>query len=101
MNIVERTIYSPSLIVKAYMYERDWYTLLGLKENEQAPQIMLFVIKNKQIKSVKIIPRTLVRNYKPLNDEYYLDRIRDSGNIITDYNLAPAQKLVNVFNNIF
>ena len=58
-------------------------------------------IDNKQIKSVKFIPRTLVCNYKPSNNEYYLDRIRDTEDVITDYNLAPAQKLVNMFNNIF
>lgn len=101
MNITERTIYNPSLILKAYMFERDYYKLLGLNDNEQAPQIVLFIIKDKQIKSVKLIPRTLVRNYKPFDDEYYLDRIRDTENVITDYNLAPAQKLVNVFNNKF
>lgn len=101
MNITERTIYNPSLILKAYMFEKDYYKLLGLDDGEQAPQIMLFVIKNKQIKSVKFIPRTSVHNYKPFNNEYYLDRIRDTEDVIMDYNLAPVQKLVNMFNNIF
>lgn len=101
MDITERTIYSPSLILKAYMFEKDYYKLLGLNDDEQAPQIVLFIIKDKQIKSVKLILRTLVRNYKPFDDEYYLDRIRDTGNVVTDYNLAPAQKLVNLFNGIF
>lgn len=101
MNIVEKTIYSPSLIIRAYMFEKDYYKLLGLNDDEQAPQIVLFVIKNKQIKSVKFILRTEVRNYKPFDDEYYLDRIRDAENVIIDYNLAPAQKLVNTFNNKF
>lgn len=101
MDIIEKTIYNPNLIIKAYTFEKNWYTLLGLDEDEQAPQIMLFVIKNKQIKSVKFIPRTLVCNYKPSNNEYYLDRIRDTEDVITDYNLAPIQKLINVFNHIF
>lgn len=101
MNMVERTIYNPSLILKAYTFEKDYYKLLGLNDDEQAPQIVLFIIKDKQIKSVKFVPRTLVCNYEPFNNEYYLDRIRDSGNIITDYNLVPVCKLVNLFNGIF
>lgn len=101
MSITERTIYSPSLILKAYAFEKDFYKLLGLDEDEQALQIILFIIEDKQIKSVKLIPRALVSNYKPFDNEYYLDRVRDSEDIITDYNLAPAQKLVNLFNGIF
>ena len=101
MDIIERTIYNPRLILIAYSFEENYYKLLGLDEDEQAPQIILFVINNKQIKSVKFIPRTLVCNYKPSNNEYYLDMVRDTGDVITDYNLAPAQKLVNMFNNIF
>ena len=101
MNIIKRTIYNPSLILEAYNFEKNYYKLLGLNDDEQAPQIILFVIDNKQIKSVKFIPRTSVRNYKPSNNEYYLDRVRDTEDVITDYNLAPAQKLVNMFNNIF
>nr|DAH26753.1 MAG TPA: hypothetical protein [Caudoviricetes sp.] len=90
MDITEKTIYSPSLIIKAYMFEKDYYKLLGLNNDEKAPQIVLFVIRNKQIKSVKFIPRTKVRNYKPFDNEYYLDRVRDTEYIIADYNLAPA-----------
>ena len=101
MDIIEKTIYNPILILKAYMFEKDYYKLLGLDDNEQAPRIVLFIIEDKQIKSVKFIPRTSVRNYKPFNNEYYLDRIRDTEDIITDYNLAPVQKLVNIFNNRF
>lgn len=101
MSITERTIYNPSLILKAYTFEKDFYKLLGLDEDEQAPQIVLFVIKDNQIKSVKFIPRTIVDKYNPSDNEYYLDRIRDSGNIVIDYNLAPAQKLVNLFNEVF
>lgn len=101
MDIIERTIYNPSLILKAYMFEKDYYKLLGLNDDEQAPQIVLFTIEGKQIKSVKFIPRTSICNYKPFDNEHYLDRVRDSEDVITDYNLAPVQKLVNVFNNIF
>lgn len=97
MNIIKETIYNPSLILKAYMFEKNYYKLLGLNDNEQAPQVVLFIIENKQIKSVKFIPRTFVRNYKPFDNEYYLDRIRDTEDVIMDYNLAPAQKLVNIF----
>lgn len=101
MSITERTIYNPSLILEAYSFEKTYYKLLGLNDDEQAPQIILFIIEDKQIKSVKFIPRTLVCSYKPSNNEYYLDRVRDTEDVITDYNLAPAQKLVNMFNNIF
>lgn len=101
MSITERIIYNPILILKAYAFEKDFYKLLELDEDEQAPQIILFVIEGKQIKSVKFIPRTLVSTYKPFDNEYYLDRIRDSEDVITDYKLAPAQKLVNLFNGIF
>ena len=101
MSINERTIYNPSLILEAYSFEKNYYKLLGLNDDEQAPQIILFIIEDKRIKSVKFIPRTLVCNYKPSNNEYYLDRVGDTEDVITDYNLAPAQKLVNMFNNIF
>ena len=101
MSITERTIYNPSLILEAYSFEKNYYKLLGLNDDEQAPQIILFIIGDKQINSVKFIPRTLACNYKPSNNEYYLDRTRDTEDVITDYNLAPAQKLVNMFNNIF
>ena len=101
MSILERTIYKPSLILEAYRFEENYYKLLGLNDDEQAPQIVLFIIEDKQIKSVKFIPRTLVCNYEPLNNEYYLDRVRDTEDVITDYNLAPAQKSVNLFNGKF
>ena len=101
MSITERTIYNPSLILKAYGFEKDYYKLLGLDKDEQAPQIILFVIEDKQIKSVKFIPRTIVDKYNPSDNEYYLDRIRDTRDVVTDYNLAPAQKLVNLFNEVF
>lgn len=100
-KITEGTIYNPRLILKAYAFEENYYKLLGLNKDEQAPQIVLFVIEDKQIKSVKFIPRTLVCNYKPFNNEYYLNRIRDTEDVITDYNLAPVYKLVNLFKGIF
>ena len=101
MDTDKRTIYNPSLILQAYSFEKNYYKLLGLNDDEQAPQVVLFIIKDKQFKSVKFIPRPLVCDYKPLNNEYYLDRIRDTEDVIIDYNLEPAQKLVNRFNNIF
>lgn len=98
---ITKTIYNPTLILKAYAFERNWYRNLGLTNNEQAPQVMLFIIEEERIKSLRLIPRTLISKYKPSNNEYYLDMVRDSGNVITDYNLTPAQKLVNLFNEIF
>lgn len=34
MSITERTIYNPSLILKAYDFEKDFYKFLGLDEDE-------------------------------------------------------------------
>ena len=61
MDITERTIYNPSLILMAYSFEENYYKLLGLDEDEQAPQIILFVIEDKQIKSVKFMSSPLER----------------------------------------
>ena len=44
MNIIKRTIYNPSLILKAYMFEKNYYKLLGLNDNEQAPQVVLLYL---------------------------------------------------------
>ena len=96
----DRTIYMPSTVSQAYHLEKEWYDSLGLEENEQAPEVMLFVIDNgKNIKDTKLIKREDVYTYEPAENEYYLDRTRDTGSIITDYNLAPAQKLVYSWNN--
>lgn len=62
---------------------------------------MLFIIKDNKIKSTKLIERKSVINYKPHRHEYYLDRVGDTGDEIIDYNLEPAQKLVNVYNNLY
>ena len=95
----DRTIYMPSTVSQAYHLEKKWYDSLGLEENEQAPEVMLFVIDNgKDIKDTKLIKREDVYTYEPAENEYYLDRTRDTGSIITDYNLAPAQKLVYSWN---
>lgn len=99
MEITERTIYNPSLILEAHAIENKWYKSLGLAVDEQVPQIMLFIIEDKQIKSTRLIQRRLVAEYKPYENEYYLDRTRDTGDVVTDYNLAPAQKLVDAFKN--
>lgn len=95
----DRAIYMPSTISQAYHLEKKRYDSLGLEENEQAPEVMLFVIDNgKDIKDTKLIKREDVYTYEPAENEYYLDRTRDTGSIITDYNLAPAQKLVYSWN---
>lgn len=87
-------IYNPSTIMKAYKLEQSWLNSLGLGEDEQAPQIMLFVSDDgKNIKNTKLIDRNEVETYKPADNEYYLDMTRDSGDIITDFNLEPVSKL--------
>lgn len=100
-NIVSKTIYRPTLILSAYNIEQNWYKSLGLNDNEQANRVMLFIIKDGEIKSTKLLKRALITNYKPCNNEYYLDGVRDTEDIITDYNLAPVQKLVNIYNGLY
>ena len=101
MSITEETIYNPTLIIAVYNIERKWYKLLGLNNGERANKVMLFIIKDNEIKSTKLIERKSVTNYKPHRYEYYLDRVRDTGDVIIDYNLEPVQKLVNLYNNIY
>lgn len=95
------TIYKPETILSAYNIEQNWYKSLGLNEDEQADRVMLFIIEEDKIKSTKLVERALIINYKPCNNEYYLDRIRDTEDIITDYNLEPVQKLVNMYNGLY
>lgn len=91
-------IYKPSLILEAYKKEQEWLKSLELGEDERAPEIMLFIIENDEIKDTKLIKREDVYTYKPEENEYYLDMFRDSGDVLTDYNLEPAQKLVDRWN---
>lgn len=96
--MTEETIYDPILVVGAYNVEQKWYKSLGLNDGEQANKVMLFIIKDNKIKSTKLIERKYIINYKPHRHEYCLDRVRDTGDVIIDYNLEPVQKLVNVYN---
>ena len=93
-------IYKPSLIYAAYKLEQQWLKSLGLGQDEQAPEIMLFVINNPEegIEDTKLVKREDVYTYTPEQNEYYLDMTRDSGDVITDYNLEPAAKLVDSWN---
>ncbi len=49
INITEKTIYDPKLILEAHAIEKKWYKSLELSDDEQAPQVMLFIIENNQI----------------------------------------------------
>lgn len=100
-NKADETIYDPILVIVAYNVEQNWYKSLGLNDDEQANKVMLFIIKDNKIKSTKLIKRKSVINYKPHRHEYYLDRVRDTGDVIIDYNLEPVQKLVNLYNNTY
>lgn len=99
MSITKETIYDPILVIVAYNVEQEWHKSLGLNDGEQANKVMLFIIKDNKIKSTKLIERNSVIKYKPHKNEYYLDRVRDTEDIVLDYNLAPAQKLVNLYGN--
>lgn len=92
-------IYKPSLILKAYKAQQKWLEGQEVGENEQAPQIQLFIIENDEIVGYNYINRKDVYTYQPEENEYYLDRTRDTGDVITDYNLEPAQKLVDTWNS--
>ena len=95
-----KAIYKPSLIYAAYKLEQQWLKSLGLGQDEQAPEIMLFVINDPEegIEDTKLVKREDVYTYTPEQNEYYLDMTRDSGDVITDYNLEPAAKLVDSWN---
>lgn len=94
---MNETIYRPTLILSAYNIERNWYKSL----REPNDKVMLFIIEDGIIKSTKLIKSSLIIKYKPCNNEYYLDRVRDTEDVVTDYNLKPVQKLVNMYNGIF
>ena len=93
-----KNVYKPSTILKALDIERNWYKEIGLGEDEKAPQVMFFIIDNDEIKDTKLVDRQDVYTYKPQANEYYLDRTRDSGFDITDYNLSHVQKMVDSWN---
>ena len=90
-------IYNPSLILQAYNIQQEWLKSLNLGD-ELAPEVMLFIIEDKEIKGTKLVKREDVYTYQPNDNEYYLDMARDSGWVLTDYNLEPAQKLVDRWN---
>ena len=94
-------IYSPRLILKAYKMEKDWLKSINVGEDELAPQLMFFIIENDEIMDTKLVNREDVKTYISNDNEYYLDRVRDSEDILTDYNLEPVQKLVDNWNSIW
>jgi hypothetical protein len=93
-----KNVYKPSTILKALDIERNWYKEIGLSDDEKAPQVMFFIIDNDEIKDTKLVDRQDVYTYKPQANEYYLDRTRDSGFDLTDYNLSHVQKMVDSWN---
>ena len=94
-------IYSPRLILKAYNIEKAWiekmeHTVGGVT------QVLLFIINDyKQILDTHAVNKKDIYTYEPKENEYFLDRIRDTEDVITDYNLEPAQKLVDNWNSIW
>lgn len=97
-NNMKETIYKPSLILNAKQLEDSWLNSLNLQEDELPDKIMLFVIEDNKLKNTKLVDKSTFKEYKPQDNEYYLDMIRDSGQVLVDYNLSPAQKLVNLWN---
>lgn len=97
-NYMFESIYKPSIIIKALKLQRAWYKEIGLEEDEQAPQVMFFIVDSGEIKDTKLVDRQDVYTYKPQANEYYLDRMRDTGDDLTDYNLSPVQKMVDLWN---
>ena len=93
-----KNVYKPSTILKALDIERNWYKEIGLSSDEKAPQVMFFIIDNDEIKDTKLVDRQDVYTYTPQANEYYLDRLRDTGFDLTDYNLSHVQKMVDSWN---
>lgn len=91
-------IYDPRTILKAYNIEKAWiekmeHTVGGVT------QVLLFIINDyKQILDTHAVNKKDIYTYEPKENEYFLDRIRDTEDVITDYNLEPAQKLVDKWN---
>ena len=91
-------IYDPRTILKAYNIEKAWiekmeHTVGGVT------QVLLFIINDyKQILDTHAVNKKDIYTYEPKENEYFLDRIRDTEDVITDYNLEPAQKLVDRWN---
>lgn len=91
-------IYDPRTILKAYNIEKAWiekmeHTVGGVT------QVLLFIINDyKQILDTHAVDKKDIYTYEPKENEYFLDRIRDTEDVITDYNLEPAQKLVDRWN---
>lgn len=90
------TIFNLDLIRQAL--RRETIHVNASKEAGVEPKIMLFIIQNDRIIDTKCIERDEVYTYTPGEDEYYLDRVRDSEVWYQDYNLEPAQKLVDKWN---
>lgn len=89
-------IYKPRLILKAYKMQQEWSKQF---DDDYPPQIMLFVIEEDEIKDTKLVDKKDFYSYVPNSNEYYLERIRDTEDVLTDYNLEPAQRLVDLWND--
>lgn len=96
INEEATVIYKPNLIIKAYKMQQAW---LKQFDDDTAPQIMLFVIEDNEIKDTKLVDKKGFYNYVPNSNEFYLDRIRDTEDVLIDYNLEPVQKLVDLWND--
>ena len=89
-------IYNPRVILKALDIERA-YTKEHGDEDGLAPNLVFFKIIDKNIVDTIYVPRNEFKNYVPEENVYYLDRTRDSGDDITDYNLEPVGKLYDLW----
>ena len=95
------TIYKPNLIIKAKQLEDSWINSLGLKGTEHPDKMMFFIIEDNEIKNTKLVDKKTFKDYKPQDNEYYLEMIRDRGDVVMDYNLSPVSKLVDLWNGSF
>lgn len=93
-------IYNISTIGKALQIEKEFLDSVETVDGK-ADSIMSFIIPDgKTIEKTILTKRDKVKEYKPQENEYFLDMVRDTGWWTTDYNLAPMQKLVNRWNGI-
>ena len=93
-------IYNLSTIGKALQMEKEFLDSVETVDG-RADSIMSFIIPDgKTIEKTILTKRDKVKEYKPQENEYFLDMVRDTGWWTTDYNLAPMQTLVNRWNGI-
>ena len=96
----KENIYKLSTIGKALELEKEYLedveTVDGRAEN-----LVTFIIPDgENIERTNFVKRNGVENYKPQENEYILDMVRDTGWWTTDYNLIPMKDYIDRLNSM-